>query len=128
MNDNQIFLSESEIKPQNNKLENIVDLADRLDFLDIQVLRKFYLTGKGYPYDSQPYCFPVLFLEMKVSRQLKIGAEAFRKRLDVLVDLGFLEKIKHSNPVNYGPIKGKEEVVRAVIKKFFIINGLTQFL
>lgn len=110
------------------ELDNISKLLDRLDFLDIQILRKFYMTGKEFPSDTQPYCFPLLFKEMRESHHLKIGLEALRKRLHILTNLGFLEKIKHSNPTSYGPIEGKESLIRAIVLKFFVINGLTKFL
>lgn len=104
------------------------DLVERLDFLDVQILRKFYATGKEFPFDTQPHCFPILYKEMKEVHRIKIGLEALRKRLDILVGCGFLSKIGNSNPTNYIPIKGKEQLVRAVIMKFFLINGLTKFL
>jgi hypothetical protein len=106
----------------------INDLVERLDFLDIQILRKFYTTGKDFPLDTQPYCFPILYKEMKEVHHLKIGLEALRKRLDVLVRVGLLGKVGSSNPTNYIPAKEKEQFVRAVIMKFFLINGLTKFL
>lgn len=115
--------------------ENAVDIekislnfATKLDFIDVQILRKFYVTGKEFPNDTAPYCFPILYREMKENGQLKIGMEGFRKRLDNLVRVGFLEKIKLSNPTNYMPRKGKENLVRAIIVKFFLIHGLTKFL
>jgi hypothetical protein len=94
----------------------------------VQILRKFYATGKEFPFDTQPYCFPILYKEMKEVHRIKIGLEALRKRLDILVRCGFLSKIGNSNPTNYIPVKGKEQLVRAVIMKFFLINGLTKFL
>jgi len=106
----------------------LLDLVERLDFIDVQILRKFYTTGKEFPNDTQPYCFPILYKEMKEVHRLKIGMEALRKRLDVLVKFGFLGKINSSNPTNYSPVNGKEKLVRAVIMKFFLINGLNKFL
>jgi len=108
--------------------EVVAELVDRLDFLDVQILRKFYSTGKPFPSDTQPYCFPMLYKEMKDVHHLKIGLEALRKRLDVFVKVGFLEKVHNSNPTNYTPIKGKEMLIRTMIMKFFLINGLNQFL
>jgi hypothetical protein len=113
---------------KNIKDLDVSHLVERLDFLDIQILRKFYMTGKEFPSDSQPYCFPILFKEMKTNHHLKIGIEALRKRLDKLVRIGLLTKIKYSNPTSYMPINGKEEIVRVIITKFFLIHGLTQFL
>jgi len=106
----------------------ILKLAERLDFIDVQILRKFYMTGKEFPNDTQPYCFPLLYREMKISHHLKIGMEALRKRLNGLVRLGLLTKIKNSNPTNYAPIHEKEGFIRSVVIKFFIMNGVTKFL
>lgn len=113
---------------QNTIDDEMLSLAEKLDFLDIQLLRKFYMTGKDFPSDSQPYCFPILYGEMKTNHQLKIGMEALRKRLDNLVKLELLEKIKHSNPTNYAPVPGKENTIRAIIARFFFLNGLIKFL
>jgi len=110
------------------KLDACLILAERLDFIDIQLLRKFYMTGKDFPNDTQPFCFPLLYKEMKTSHHLKIGIEALRKRLDSLARLDLLTKIKHSNPTNYAPVKKKEKFVRVVITKFFLIHGLIHFL
>lgn len=110
-------------------LENVlVDFVDRLDFLDVQLLRKFYATGKDFPLDTQPHCFPILFKEMKDAHHLQIGPEALRKRLDNLVRVGLLNKIRNSNPTNYIPVIGKEQLIRAMIMKFFLMHGLTKFL
>ena len=110
------------LKEQENEMENVdsvVDLAERLDFTDIQILRKFYATGKEFPDDSRPHCFPILYKEMRSSRQIKLGLEALRKRLDGLVVIGFLEKVKHSNPVNYYPVKDKERIITSYPYLFY---------
>ena len=112
---------------QNTNL-TILELAERFDLLDVQILRKFYATGKEFPYDTQPWCFPVLYLEMKVSHRLKIGQEALRKRLDNLTRLDLLEKVNNSNPANYFPVKGREILIRASLVRFFALNGLMQYL
>ncbi|MFB0544222.1 MAG: hypothetical protein ACETVN_00785 [Asgard group archaeon] len=109
-------------------LDECIQFAERLDFIDIQLLRKFYMTGKEFPNDTQPFCFPLLYKEMKTNHHLKIGIEALRKRLDSLVRLDMLTKIRHSNPTNYAPVKKKENFVRVVITKFFLIHGLMHFL
>jgi hypothetical protein len=103
-------------------------LIDRLDLIDVIVLKKFYATGKNFPFDTQPYCFPILYKEMKENNNLKICMEALRKRLDVLVKAKLLEKINNSNPTNYIPINGKETFVRLLITKFFVLSGLAKFL
>lgn len=108
--------------------KSIMFLVERLDFWDVQILRKFYMTGKDFPFDTQPHCFPILFREMRTNHHLKIGMEALRKRLGGFVDMGLLEKIKSSNPTSYVPVAGKEQLVRAVVTKFFLVHGLTRFV
>lgn len=123
-----INISANENIEKNDFIEKINELAERLDFIDIQILRKFYMTGREFPNDTQPYCFPLLYKEMKVNNKLKIGIEALRKRLNNLVRLGLVEKVKHSNPTGYRPIREKIKFVRGIIIRFFILNGLTKFL
>ena len=124
----ETILSETIRQVESGEMDQINSFAERLDFLGVQLLRKFYSTGKVFPNDCQPFCFPLLYQEMRTSHQLKIGLEALRKRLDNLVRLGLLDKIKNSNPTNYYPIRGKEAFMRAVIMKFFLVNGLSKYL
>lgn len=128
MNENELLQTSMETEVGKDEVDKIVFFAEKLDFLDVQLLRKFYSTGKGFPDDCQPYCFPVLYGELKSSRQIKVGLEALRKRLDNLVYVELLTKVKNSNPTNYYPVRGKERFVRAVIMKFFLINGLSKYL
>lgn len=109
-------------------VDGVSRLAEKLDFLDVQILRKFYMCRGDFPFDTQPYCFPILYQEMKTAQQTKIGLEGLRKRLDALVGLGLLEKVKHSNPVSYSPLIERCGFVRGVITKFFLINGIVNFL
>lgn len=108
--------------------QQLMNLIDRLDLTDVIVLKKFYATGRQFPFDTQPYCFPILFKEMKENNNLKIGLEALRKRLDILAETNLLQKVNNSNPTNYFPINGKETFVRLLITKFFVLNGLSKFL
>ena len=103
----------------------VLSLAERLDFVNIQILRKFYATGEDFPNDTRPHVFSLLYMEMKDSQKIRIGIEALRKRLDGLVLMGLLQKIGRSNPTSYYPVKGLEQSVRAVIKRFVINNNLT---
>ncbi|MBS3055434.1 MAG: hypothetical protein J4452_03020 [Candidatus Aenigmarchaeota archaeon] len=108
--------------------KTVNEFAERLDFLDVQLLRKFYVTNSPFPYDTQPYCFPLLYKEMRDVHKIKIGSEALRKRLDNLVKIGLLEKIRNSNPANYSPVRGRENFVRATVMKFFMLSGLQKYL
>jgi len=130
LNNLESFLETSLDKSlENNDIETVlIEFVERLDFLDVQLLRKFYYTGKEFPLDTQPHCFPILFKEMRDNNHLQIGAEALRKRLDNLVRVNLLGKIQNSNPTNYTPVAGKEQLIRAMIMKFFLIHGLTKFL
>ena len=113
---------------EKNEELTILNLSERFDLADIQILRKFYTTGKDFPFDTQPWCFPVLYMDLKVNNRLKVGQEALRKRLDNLVKLCLIDKVKNSNPANYFPIKGRENLIRACIVRFFTVNGLMQYL
>lgn len=130
LNNLESFLETSLDKSlETNDIETVlIEFVERLDFLDVQLLRKFYSTGKEFPLDTQPHCFPILFKEMRDNNHLQIGTEALRKRLDNLVRVNLLGKIQNSNPTNYIPVAGKEQLVRAMIMKFFLIHGLTKFL
>jgi hypothetical protein len=130
LNDLESFLETSlDETLQTKDIETVlIEFVERLDFLDVQLLRKFYSTGKEFPLDTQPHCFPILFKEMRDNNHLQIGAEALRKRLDNLVRVNLLGKIQNSNPTNYIPVAGKEQLIRAMIMKFFLIHGLTKFL
>lgn len=108
--------------------KTVSEFAEKLDFLDIQLLRKFYVTNSPFPYDTQPYCFPLLFKEMREVHKIKIGSEALRKRLDNLTKVGLIDKIRNSNPANYSPVRGRENFVRATIAKFFMLSGLQKYL
>lgn len=122
----EVQMQEENLK--NKDLELVLEFAERLDFLDVQILRKFYMTGKSFPQDTQPFCFPILYREMKMNHHLKIGMEALRKRLNAFVRMKLLSKVKHSNPTSYLPARGREQFVRAVVTKFFLIHGLTKFI
>jgi hypothetical protein len=108
-------------------VEKVAIFVENLDFLDILILRKFFSVGEKFPKDTKTYCFPILYEEMKRMNNLKIGREAFRKRLDNLVRLGLLEKIRNSNPTCYLPVKGVEDLVKVIITKFFLMHGLMKF-
>lgn len=109
-------------------LKDVNELAERLDFMDVIILKKFYLSNKDSLSNTTPYCFPILFKEMKDLHKMKIGIEALRKRLKVLTDVGLLVKVSRSNPSTYLPSAGKELFVKAVITKFFLLSGITKFM
>jgi len=105
-------------------VDKIMGFAETLDFINIQILRKFYATGLAFPNDTQPHVFSLLYMDMKNVHRIPIGMEALRKRVDFLVSVGLLEKVERSNPASYHPVKGLEQSVRAVIKRFMMNHGL----
>lgn len=109
-------------------LKEINELAERLDFFDVVVLKKFYLSGKDPLSSTRPHCFPILFKEMKDLHKMKLGIEAFRKRLKVLTKMGLLIKVEKMSPTAYLPVPEKEFFIKASITKFFLINGVTKFV
>ena len=100
-------------------------LAERLDFVNIQILREFYATGLPFPNDTQPHVFSMLYMDMRSSARIKMGLEAFRKRLDFLVSMGLIEKVARSNPASYHPVKGIQPSVSAVITRFMMNHRLS---
>jgi len=106
-------------------IDKILSFAETLDFINIQILRKFYATGLPFPHDTQPHVFSMLYMDMKNVHRVPIGLEAMRKRLDFLVAAGLIGKVARSNPASYYPIKGLEQSVRAIIKRFMMNHGLT---
>lgn len=106
-------------------VDRVLSFAETLDFINIQILRKFYATGLPFPHDTQPHVFSMLYSDMKSVHRIPIGLEAMRKRLDFLVGAGLLGKVAKSNPASYHPVKGLEQSVRAVIKRFMMNHGLT---
>ncbi|MBI4894385.1 MAG: hypothetical protein HY833_01465 [Candidatus Aenigmarchaeota archaeon] len=106
-------------------VDKILNYAETLDFINIQILRKFYATGLAFPNDTQPHVFSLLYMDMKNVHRIPIGMEALRKRVDFLVSIGLLEKVERSNPASYHPVKGLEQSARAVIKRFMMNHGLT---
>ena len=112
----------------NINFENAITLAERLDFLDVQLLRKFYMNGREETFALQSYCLPILFNEMKVAQKMKIKLNAFRYRINNLVKLGLLTRVLRSNPAIYLPLRNKEMFVKTVVTKFFVLNGLLKFL
>jgi len=100
------------------------EIIERIDFIDIIVLKKFYFTEKGFPNDMEVYCLPVLVKELKNVHNINLTKDAIRKRLLKLVKIGLLEKVKNSNPSIYLPIEEKKEFVEKLIKTFIIRSGL----
>lgn len=119
-----------DLKLQNEiKQELLINqVLERIDFLDVLILKKFYATGREFPNDTQPYCLPILYKEITTQNNVKISLEGLRKRLNSLVNIGLLLKIEKTNPSIYYPVRDKEEFVRKIIVKFFERFGFESFI
>ncbi|MEM1634295.1 MAG: hypothetical protein QXP34_01415 [Candidatus Aenigmatarchaeota archaeon] len=106
----------------------IKQVLERIDFIDVLILKKFYITGKEFPNDIQPYCFPFLYNELKLQHQINLTLEGLRKRLNSLVNLGLLKKVEKTNPSVYFPREEMKDVVRKIIFKFFERYGFESLL
>ncbi|MEM5882377.1 MAG: hypothetical protein QXS69_02870 [Candidatus Aenigmatarchaeota archaeon] len=103
-------------------------ILERIDFIDVLILKKFYLTGKNFPNDVQPYCFPFLYTELKNQHQINLTLEGLRKRLNTLVNLGLLKKVERTNPSVYFPKEDMKEIARRIIFKFFERYGFESLI
>ncbi|MBU5682718.1 MAG: hypothetical protein QXW04_01675 [Candidatus Aenigmatarchaeota archaeon] len=106
----------------------IRQILERIDFIDVLILKKFYLTGKEFPGDTQPYCLPFLHSELKIQHQISLTLEGLRKRLNTLVKLGLLKKIDRTNPVVYFPKEDMKDIARRIIFKFFERYGFESLI
>lgn len=88
-------------------------LLDKLDLIDLSILKRFYMAGKE-PFDTKPYCLPILFTEMKMNG-LNLRRRSFEYRLKKLVKLGLLKKVDKTNPSIYEPIQEIKYFVRKLI-------------
>lgn len=92
------------------------DIADKLDFLDIIILNKFYV-------DNRPWIFPELYKEMKRENNIKLCREGFRKRIRNLSRYGFLKECG-GNPRIYSVHYRSRDLILEIMKAFFEIHGL----
>jgi len=95
-------------------------LLDKLDLIDLSILKRFYMSGKE-PFDTKPYCLPILFADMK-AKGLSLKRRSFEYRLKKLVKLGLLKKVERTNPSLYEPLPEIKHFVRKLI-----VLALTKF-
>lgn len=96
---------------------------ERFDDVDIRILVKFYITGRGFPIDTTPYSFVILVNELN----LKITKEAVRRRLKKMVAQKILEPDSGGKHITfYNPVSdnGTIEAIRESIKKWCTERGL----
>lgn len=100
---------------QHLALEKIHQIFKTLDSTDIRILIKFYLTGKPFPSDVNPFVFQMLFDKL-TKEGLDIKSEALRKRMSVLVGKNLI--MHDRRMMTYNPIRNPEtvEILRAKIR------------
>jgi len=99
---------------------DVAALASRLDRTDVLLLKEFYHTGRPYPDDTISHVLRLLVDKLQhgsgpVSR-LSYGA--IRYRLENLVGLGLLGRIRKTNPAVYYPLDWMRHPVRKTIMLF----------
>jgi len=96
---------------------DVAGLAERLDRIDILLLRKFYHTGQPYPDDTSCHILRLLVDSVHRSRGplARLSYGAIRYRLDNLVALGLLGKVHRSNPAAYMPLDFLAGPVRRIM-------------
>lgn len=103
----------SDVEKENREIENALNsFILHLDIIMIRILQKFYRTNFSFPNDTTCYYVQQLFLELN-REGLKIELETLRKRLDLLVKIRLLEKVR-TYPRIYMPIRDVERVQKIV--------------
>lgn len=90
---------------------------------DMSVLKKFYDTNKKHPYDTCPWCLPILYELMTKQFELTITPEGFRRRLKKLERYGLIKKIPRTCPSVYEPIQDIKHNVRRAIILWLVKRG-----
>lgn len=106
----------------------LVNLIERLDKIDIIILKKFYFASKEFPNDLQVYAFPILVKELREIHKVKLTDDAIRKRLKKLSKLGLLEHVENSNPSIFLPKEEAKSFVEELIKQYISYIGLEVFI
>lgn len=96
----------------------------RVDLVDINVLRAFYMTNKQHPYDTAPWCFPILFKGFKEKNITRTGRMGFYKKVEKLCKAGLITKLKRTNPVIFEPVDEIKYVVRRSVLMWLANRGL----
>ena len=99
---------------------DVASLAERLDRMDVLLLKEFYYTGEPYPHDTTPQILRVLVntLHRGSGPLARRSYSSIRHRLDNLVALGLIGKVAHSNPASYYPLDWARYPVRRIIQLF----------
>jgi len=87
-------------------------LLDRLDSIDIRMLKKFYMAGPK-PFDMSPYVQITLTNELK-KNGISLSVKAVALRLGKMIDFGLISQSK-TTPKIYLPKEDLKPFVRKLI-------------
>jgi DNA-binding Lrp family transcriptional regulator len=97
------------------------NILDRLDLIDVRILRKFYMAGPK-PYDLSPYVQITLKNEL-AKGGINLSVKAVALRLAKLVSLGLVER-SGTTPRIYVPRQEARDYVVRIIAAFSANLGL----
>jgi len=100
---------------------DLVDIATRLDRVDVLLLRRFYITGRPGIDSTQPHVLRVLVNTIRRTGcpvEKRLSYSAIRRRLENLACMGVLETVPHSNPKAYLPVEHLAIDIRKAILSF----------
>jgi DNA-binding Lrp family transcriptional regulator len=90
-------------------------LLDRLDSIDIRILKKFYMAGPK-PHDLSPYVQINLTQEL-IKSGVSLSVKAVALRLGKLIDLGLVNESR-TTPKIYVPKEDMKTFVRKLIATY----------
>ena len=96
---------------------DVAALAERLDRADVLLLKEFYHTGRPYPSDTISHVLRLLVdkLHRGGGPLARLSYGAIRRRLENLVALGLLGRVRRTNPAVYYPLDIIAQHVRRII-------------
>ena len=99
---------------------DVASLAERLDRMDVLLLKEFYHTGEPYPHDTTPHILRVLVNRLTRGNGplARLSYSGIRRRLENLVALGLIGKVARTNPAAYYPLDWARYPVRRIIQLF----------
>lgn len=98
----------------------VLNIFLNFDVINFKILEKFYFTPSKFPSDTNCYYLQQLFSELK-TEGIDINLETLRKRLEGLVKLGLIEKVK-TYPRIYMPVRNVKKVKEMLneVKSLFL--------
>ena len=120
---NTLYMNDSITPAELLQLDHGIDaaaLAQRLDRLDVLLLREFYVAGDPCRMETTPYVLGVLVDKLRRGKG-PLGRRSYttiRRRLEHLAGLGLIKRIPQTNPAAYWPVDWAAPAVRKIITLF----------